>query len=53
MRRLVNEGRLEFVGGGWSMIDEAVTHYEDIINNMMMGHQFILKEFGVKPRVAW
>ena len=35
------------------MHDEACTHYEDIINNMMLGHQFLLQEFGVKPRIGW
>jgi len=42
VRQLVQEGRLEFVNAGWSMHDEACTHYEDMINNMMIGHQFLL-----------
>jgi hypothetical protein len=29
VRALVKSGRLEFVNGGWSMHDEACTHYED------------------------
>ena len=29
VRQLVQEGRLEFVNAGWSMHDEACTHYED------------------------
>lgn len=35
------------------MSDEACPHYEDFINNMMHGHQFLLEEFGVRPRVGW
>ena len=35
------------------MNDEAVTYYEDIIEQMTLGHQFILKHFGVKPQTAW
>ena len=35
------------------MNDEACTVYDDIINNMQLGHDFILKEFGVKPRIGW
>ena len=35
------------------MSDEACPHYEDFINNMIKGHEFLLQEFGVKPKVAW
>ena len=35
------------------MHDEAVTHYEDMINNMMLGHEYLLKEFGIKPKIGW
>ena len=41
------------LNAGWSMEDEACVHYEDMINNMMIGHQFVEKEFGVTPRVGW
>ena len=47
VRTLVKEGRLELINGGWSMHDEACPNYEDMINNMMKGHEFITKEFGV------
>ena len=53
VRMLVKQGRLEFINAGWSMSDEACPHYEDFINNMFIGHQFLLEEFGVKPRVGW
>jgi alpha-mannosidase len=53
VRQLVKDGRLEFINGGWSMHDESVTHYEDMINNMMKGHEYLLKEFGVKPSIGW
>ena len=32
--------RLEFIGGGWSMNDEAAAHYTAIIDNMSFGIQF-------------
>ena len=35
------------------MHDEATTNYEDMIDNMMIGHDFILKEFEVKPNIGW
>ena len=38
VKMLVNEGRLAFINGGWSMHDEACTHYDDMMNNMMLGH---------------
>lgn len=53
VRKLVRDGQLEMVNGGWSMHDEACPHYEDMINNHMIGHEFLVKEFGVKPRIGW
>ena len=53
VRTLVSQGRLELLNAGWSMHDEACPHYEDMITNMQMGHDFVLKEFGVKPRIGW
>jgi hypothetical protein len=53
VRYLTQNGQLEFVNAGWSMHDEACTHVEDMIDNMMAGHQYLLKEVGVKPRIGW
>lgn len=53
VRMLVDEGRLELLNAGWSMHDEACPHYEDMINNMMIGHDFVTKEFGAQPRIGW
>lgn len=53
VRYLAQNGQLEFVNAGWSMHDEACAHYEDMIDNMMAGHQFLLSEVGVKPRIGW
>ena len=50
---LVQGGRLELLNAGWSMHDEACPTYEEMISNMMIGHQFALQEFGVTPRVGW
>lgn len=35
------------------MNDEACPHYEDMINNMLIGHKFIKEELGVTPRIGW
>ena len=52
---MVREGRLEFVNGGWASHDEACTSYHDILTNFLIGHQFIMQEFGeyAVPRVGW
>ena len=53
VRSLIKQKRLEIINGGWSMHDEACPHYEDMINNMMHGHAFLMEELGVKPRIGW
>uniref|UniRef100_H2Z3Y8 Alpha-mannosidase n=1 Tax=Ciona savignyi TaxID=51511 RepID=H2Z3Y8_CIOSA len=55
VKRLVQEGRLEFILGGWSMNDEAATHYNAIIDQMTLGLRFLNDTFGpcARPRVAW
>jgi len=35
------------------MHDEACPTYDDMINNMMIGHQWIEQEFGFKPKIGW
>jgi hypothetical protein len=52
-KRLVANGQLELINGGWSMHDEACPNYDDMIENMYIGHKFILDTFGVKPRIGW
>ena len=44
--QLVRQGRLEFVGGGWTQNDEAVTHYSAILDNLSLGMKFIQDTFG-------
>lgn len=52
-RQLVEQGRLEFVGGGWVSPDEASVSPNAIIDNYMTGHRYLQKTFGVVPKVAW
>ena len=41
------------MNGGWSANDEATPDFDDILNNMMIGHEFLSKEFGVNTRIGW
>ena len=53
VKGLIKSGQLELINGGWSMHDEACPTYDDMINNMLIGHEWIEQEFGVKPRIGW
>lgn len=53
VKRLVKEGRLEFINGGIVSNDEACPTYEEIIMNMMAGHEFLKKTFNATTRVVW
>jgi len=50
---LVKDGQLDLVSGGWSAPDEAITTYDDILDNFMIGQRFLKKEFDITPRVSW
>lgn len=52
-KNLVQNKQFEFVNGGWSLNDELTAHYEDVITNMMKGHEFLTNEFEVAPNIAW
>lgn len=53
VKKLVQSGRLEILQGGWSATDEACPNYEDLINNMYLGHKFLKSEFGIAPKIGW
>ncbi|XP_071747296.1 lysosomal alpha-mannosidase-like [Lepeophtheirus salmonis] len=55
VKNLVDEGRLEFINGGWSMNDEAAAHYNAIIDQMSLGLRFLNDTFGESsvPEIAW
>jgi Glycosyl hydrolases family 38 N-terminal domain len=39
VQQLVRRGQLDFANGGWVSNDEAITQYEDIIDQMTLGHR--------------
>lgn len=41
VRKLVNEGRLEFTGGAWSMNDEAAVNYQSVIDQFTLGLKWV------------
>ena len=48
-------GRLEFISGGWSVNDEAATHYSAIIDQHTLGFDFLSENFGECgiPKIGW
>ncbi len=53
VKKLVIKEQLEFLSGGWCMNDEATAYYEDIIDQMTLGHKFLLENFNYVPTVGW
>lgn len=51
--RLVQDGQLEFVNGGYVQHDEATAHYVGMIDQTTRGHSFLKRTFGATPRVGW
>ena len=41
VRGIVKNGQLDLVSGGWSAPDEAITTYDDILDNFMIGQRFL------------
>jgi len=47
VKMLVQQGRLEFIGGAWSMNDEATTHYQSVIDQFSWGLRCVRVEILV------
>lgn len=55
VKKFVRNGQLEFIGGAWSMNDEATTHYQSTIDQFTWGLRKLNETFGEcgHPKVAW
>ena len=52
-KELIKEKRIEFVSGSYIINDEATPLYYNIADQIRIGHQFLLEEFGVVPKTGW
>ena len=53
VKQLISQKRFEFVFCGYVVNDEATPFYNDIIDNIRLGHQFLFDEFNIKPSSAF
>lgn len=57
VRTVIKRGQLQLVNGGFSAPDEATTNADDLIDNFMSGHRFLIEEVGIDekdlPSVSW
>lgn len=53
VRRLIDDGRFEFVGGGWVQHDEGLPTIGAMLEQMAEGHLWLNETFGVRPSIGW
>lgn len=53
IKQFIQNKRIEFANCGWVANDEATTNYQDIINQVNLGLDFLKKEFNYNCRTAW
>uniref|UniRef100_A0A8D9EML1 Alpha-mannosidase n=1 Tax=Cacopsylla melanoneura TaxID=428564 RepID=A0A8D9EML1_9HEMI len=53
VKKLIGEGRLEIVTGGWVMTDEATSHVFAMVDQLIEGHQWLKNNLGMEPRSGW
>jgi alpha-mannosidase len=53
LKRYVQEGRLEFVGGMASTLDTNLPNGESFVRNQALGMQWVRENFGVSIQTGW
>ena len=53
VKRLLSNGQLEMVTGGWVMTDEANTHIFAMISQLIEGHDWLMQHLNYTPRHGW
>lgn len=53
VRKLIERKQLEIVVGSWVVPDEATSHYFALIDQMIVGHQWLEENLGAKPQASW
>ena len=53
VRRLIHEGQLEIVSGGWVMPDESVSHWIAQLTQLTEGHQWLKYNLDYTPNSGW
>ncbi|XP_063991521.1 alpha-mannosidase 2 [Diachasmimorpha longicaudata] len=53
VKRLIVDGQLEIVAGGWVMPDEAVSHWMAQLTQLTQGHQWLKANLDYIPTTGW
>ena len=53
IKELVSQKKIDIINCGMSMPDQALTHYDDLMNTFEYGREFCLEQLGVLPKVGW
>lgn len=53
LKKLLTNGQLEILSGGWVSVDEATTHYTAVLDQLIEGHLWIKDNLGVTVNTSW